>query len=211
MGKSFRWVACLGRIGIAATKPLTKLANSMSKKTEYNLDNDAAMRSALSPRVSFIANLTDGSLPPALFSISNHVPPILIFSDASWSPCPPRLYGTVLSSLLEISTAAKNGITRQPKCHKKFSSVFITCELKSLSSVLSPQGARYDRTFPDAGVAVRFKRSRHPSFRRQPRSKLHRHKRLLFSSRPRAYCERCPPPHRPVASQMVDFVRSFSS
>ena len=44
----FRWVACLGKIGIAATQPLTKLANSTNKKTEYNLDSDAAMRSALS-------------------------------------------------------------------------------------------------------------------------------------------------------------------
>jgi hypothetical protein len=86
----FRWVACLGRIGVAATQPLTEIANHRTKNAEFDLSSDAATSSAL----SLIASLTDGSLPPALFSNPNHVPPILIFSDASWSPCPPRLHGT---------------------------------------------------------------------------------------------------------------------
>jgi hypothetical protein len=85
----FRWVACLGKIGLAATQPLIKLANG-SHNTEVKIRDDVAIKSAL----SLIASLTDGSLPPALFSDPDFAPPILIFSDASWNPRPPLLHGS---------------------------------------------------------------------------------------------------------------------
>jgi len=88
----FRWIACLGRMGLAATQPLTRIANSAAGKARHGL---VSLREdqAATQGLSLIASLTDGSLPPAIYMASAPQAPIVVFSDAPWDPRPPLLFG----------------------------------------------------------------------------------------------------------------------
>ena len=82
----FRWVACLGQVGVALTQPLYKLKGRVPVQLSSEPDLKAALQ--------LIVMLTQKDFPPAVFKSAQCLQrPILIFSDAFWKPQPPLLYG----------------------------------------------------------------------------------------------------------------------
>ena len=102
----FRWVACLGKIGLAATQPLVQLAR-MPKGSTAVLSEDRALGSS----VEFIASLLRGGLPAVVYKgaiDSKH--PALVYSDAMWRPRPPLLWGVGRVAFVVLSRDNAGGL-----------------------------------------------------------------------------------------------------
>ena len=92
IGPKLRWVA-IGPVGRAATQPI-RVRQYEQEENEIGLPWRISSSVALRTSVEFILKLLTGPLPEVVFKgIGSGLPPILIWSDASWHPLPGSAVG----------------------------------------------------------------------------------------------------------------------
>jgi hypothetical protein len=92
IGPKLRWVT-IGPVGRAATQPI-RVRQYEQEENEIGLPWRISSSVALRTSVEFILKLLTGPLPEVVFKgIGSGLPPILIWSDASWHPLPGSAVG----------------------------------------------------------------------------------------------------------------------
>ena len=101
----FRWVVCLGKVGLAATQPLVQLARKPKGATAL-LGEDRALGSSM----GFIADLLRGGLPAVVYKGNlDRRYPVIVYSDAMWRPSPPLLWGVGRVAFVVLSRDGTGG------------------------------------------------------------------------------------------------------